>query len=260
MFKKRDVAEMEATKQSKKGTYLKRGLITLLAVTTVASSMFALTSAFLSDKKTVTNTFITSGDVDLDFSEPSWKVEYGQLFAPGDNHHKDPTIVENKGEAYLRVKMEITDANGEALTGNENVTVAQQVAKIKETLYYDTSYHMDNGNAVTDNLDTSLKYSSDSLNTLKASGDVKALCNEKFTEAPVNETTSYFNYTVNGGVIGEGDSEILFSNVVIPSDWTKEDMQVLDPTGKGYQIKLTAEAVQKENMTDFEEAFANFAD
>ena len=37
-----------------------------------------------------------------------------QLFAPGDNHHKDPTIVENKGEAYLRVKMEITDANGEA--------------------------------------------------------------------------------------------------------------------------------------------------
>ena len=57
MFKKRDVAEMEATKQSKKGTYLKRGLISLLAVTTVASSMFALTSAFLSDKKTVTNTF-----------------------------------------------------------------------------------------------------------------------------------------------------------------------------------------------------------
>ena len=261
MFKKKEKVGATSQKQSKKGTYFKRGIISLLVVSSIATSAFCFSSAFLSDKETVTNTFITTGDVDLDFSEPSWKVDYGRVFKPGDNNPKDPTVVETKGDAYLRVKMELLDSEGNALTGNSNVSVAQQVEKIKQTLFYDTEYAYTEGTgAVTPNLDLSKKYSSSELTQLTTDGKINPICNDAFTEVKENDSTFYFNYTKNGGLVQEGETVLLFSNVTIPSDWTKEDMAVLDPTGKGYQIKLTAEAVQYDNVDSFDEAFADFVD
>ncbi len=68
-------------------------------------------AAFLTDHKTVTNTF-TIGNVEIELTEPSWNSENGIDIAPGAVIAKDPTI-KNIGvnDAYVFAKITVPVAN-----------------------------------------------------------------------------------------------------------------------------------------------------
>lgn len=245
----------EPQKKVKKG---KKVILGVTAIALVATSIIGMSFAFMSDKETVTNKFITAGDIDVEITEPNWNPNFGVSIIPGNVSYKDPTIKEIKGDAYMRIKMEITDKNGDALTGADGVTVAQQTEKIMSTLYYDSEYDAA-ADIKTPNINPSNQYSSTEL---AANGKITNLFDttkyEKETTS--SPTVTYFNYVANDKKFVEGTDTVLFTNVVIPSEWNQDDMKILDPTQKGYQIILTAEAVQYENVDSFEAAFADFTD
>ncbi|SHH98924.1 SipW-cognate class signal peptide [Clostridium collagenovorans DSM 3089] len=95
----------------------KRGLVSkALALTMVAAISVGATFAYLTDKKSVTNTF-TVGDVNITVEEPAWGT-------PGTSHEiapkvavdKDPSVKNTgKNACYVRVKVDYDKAVFELL-------------------------------------------------------------------------------------------------------------------------------------------------
>ena len=173
---------------------------------------------------------------------------------PGDTDIKDPTITAVRGDSFMRYKLELQDKAGNLLTDTA------QIAKIMDTIYYDTSY-MYQGSVVdpstlTSNIVKGESYSAADLAALVASGVVYKEYNETLFDYDAtrnaNPAVRYYNYTANNGVFREGSIATLFTNAVIPSDWNNNDFKVI---GENYMIKITAEVCQIDNLTQ-DEAYA----
>lgn len=242
-------------------------IIGSLALVASVSAAVGITLAFFTDEETAVNKF-TMGNIDVSLDEPNWTPEdfdpdnpqdkYEEQY-PGDSVYKDPTVTATEGNSYMRLKVEILDKSGAALTGTDDVTVEQQVEKILKTVYYDTSYNAD-GNPVTSNILKDTKYSEAALAQKVTEGTVKNLYNdESFSLDSSRSTTTvlYFNYIDDDNIFSTDDADkaVLFTNIVIPSNWDKPDVAVIDPTGKGYQFKITVQAIQTEGFANADEAF-----
>ncbi|MDR1805459.1 MAG: M73 family metallopeptidase [Clostridium sp.] len=89
--------------------------LAIIAVVIVATMVIGGTLALLNDNDDVTNTF-TVGDVDITANEPNYDPDDSDDIEPGDSYPKDPTITNLDNDAYVRFIVEITNADGSAIT------------------------------------------------------------------------------------------------------------------------------------------------
>lgn len=202
------------------------------AIALIAALGIGGTMAFLTDSEKATNTF-SVGDLDITLTEPEWDdTTDGKELEPGDTEKKDPTITAVENDSYIRVVMTIKDKDGNVITGTgEQVDGKSRLDLILETIRY---------------ADTALsEEDSFDLADLAAYSRV----NSDFTLA--KSTPGVYTYTYNN-ILKEGESAVLFTNVVIPTDWNRAQLQLLGE----YQIEIYAQAIQTNN---FENAGAAFA-
>lgn len=260
----------------------KKKLTAILAICLVAVLAIGGTLAFLTDNDEVENKFVV-GDIDIDLEEPGWEDPFdpgtpedpkpGKPAEPGDTVDKDPTVTALAGQSYMRLVMTIVDENGTAITN------AAQIAQIKKTLYYDTSF-VPNADmkqkGTSSNIAAGTKYTETELADLVTAK--KAInpfntgsADGQFTLDTVrsDEANGKFVFNYNGIFDAEKtspDKAVLFTHVIIPSNWDRAEMKLLavgddasftgtDVYGVRYSIKLKAEAIQAKGFADRAEAF-----
>ena len=219
----------------------KKAAVVLASTVLIASLVIGGTLAYLTDTGAVTNTF-TMGNVDIDLAEPNWEDETsGKELVPGDTLVKDPIVAAVEGNSYMRVKMEIIDtATGLAIADTDRISL------ILSTIYTDTTYDAATAAPGT-NIVAGTKY---------AAADVAAFAGVNTADFAFDVTRTadpavrYYNY---GGIFTTGTSPktALFTNIVIPSDFTKTETSLLG----SYSVVLTAQAIQSDNFASSAEAF-----
>lgn len=215
----------------------KKIIIGVLATGLVAAVSIGGTLAFLTDSEKQTNTF-TVGDLDISLSEPNWNdTTDGKDMTPGNTFVKDPTVAEVVNDSYMRVVMTVKDSDG------NKITDTNRLDKILAMVRYDSTYNKDE-TPVTDNLKEDSKYS---LNDLEAYSNI----NPSFTLNTTKSTLGEYYYEYNS-VFTEGDEAVLFTNVVVPTDYNQTDLELIGQ----FKIEVYAQAIQADNFTNSADAFA----
>ncbi|MCL1797601.1 MAG: CalY family protein [Eggerthellaceae bacterium] len=237
--------------------------ITVLTVALVAALAYGSTLAFFTDYDEVENVF-TMGNIKIGIDEPGWEDGDGLDLVPGSVRVKDPTVTALEGKSYMRVRMELVDGATGAL-----ITDSARINLILDTLFFDKAY-----GSTTPNISVKDVYSTADLNALVSAGKIYAEYNlDEFVFAGIEAGkpgVRYYNYKE----IFDADIPdvvVLFSNVVIPKDWSNEEICILHGSvytvlpngtvevttpGSGYKIVLKAEAIQAAEMPDAKTAFA----
>ena len=214
----------------------KRFVAILLCVTLVALAAIGATFAYLTDTKTVNNTF-TMGNVAIKLDETNVNAPEGDRVTsntynvyPGAVVTKDP-IVHNTGKngAYVRAVVTIEDGMNWLGLYNENVWTAPQEAAfnamINNTLgdgweLVDIAYDMSGPNHPTSDFVATLKYT----NVLEAGKDTTAM----------------------------------FSQIAFPTKLTGNDVTTrIDQNGE-FGINVVAQAIQADGFETWEDAFAAY--
>ena len=214
----------------------KRFVAILLCMTLVALAAIGATFAYLTDSKTVKNTF-TVGDVKIKLDETNVNAPEGDRVTsntynvyPGAVVTKDP-IVHNTGKngAYVRAVVTIEDGMNWLGLYNENVWTAPQEAAfnamINNTLgegweLVDITYDMSGPNHPTSDFVATLKYT----NVLEAGKDTTAM----------------------------------FSQIAFPTKLTGNDVTTrIDQNGE-FGINVVAQAIQADGFDTWEAAFAAY--
>ncbi len=253
-------------------TNKKKLWISILSLCLIAAVLIGGTLAFLTDSEEKTNTF-TIGDLDIILEEPNWDDEVdGKEEVPGDTMIKDPTVTAIEGDGYMRVKMTLIDDNAmmpnPAYTdGNDGepefiantnrgkaITDQARLDKIFQTIYYDASYDV-TADPATTNLLPTVSY------TLAELAGFTTINGADFTLDAVRSSSAgsvtgvyYYNYNAVFNAadgVTPADVAVLFTNIVIPTDWNQTDLAVLGD----YKIELVAQAIQSENFADAAAAF-----
>lgn len=195
------------------------------------------TLAYFFDQSTKVNNFTTAGTdnpdtgVDVDVEEPNFEVDEAQDALPGDTIMKDPTVVNNRGDVYVRFVMELQEASGATITDETRAN------KILDMIVYSGG-----------TLDTDTSYSSDQIAGYPT-------VNEQFELDSTRSSAGKYYYNYIGGtpegILTNGQKVTLFDFVVVPTDWTQTDIAVVG----NFNIVVTAQAIQAENMTDANAAF-----
>lgn len=256
----------------------KKLTIGILSIGLICALTIGGTLAFLTDSEKVTNTF-TIGDLDISIDEPNWDDGTpddltttdtdestpgdGDDMTPGETKVKDPTIIADVNNSYMRVIMTVIDnektianpdyvdatttPNVEPTIPNPNygkaITDKARLDLILDTVYYDDTYDV-SANPATRNLVEGNKYD---LKTLENYPTV----NGDFTLNADKSTDGIYYYNYNK-IFNQGDKVVLFTNIVIPTDWNTTQLDVM---GK-YQIEVYAQAIQSDNFANADEAFA----
>lgn len=204
-------------------------ILTLCAVLLVAASMLG-TMAYLTDNKTVTNTF-TVGQVKIKLDEaqvtPDGKpvadaarvAENSYKLIPGHTYNKDPMVTVLKDSEASYIKMTVTFSN----------------AKELDTIFAPNGADM-----------TSIFKGYDSDNWIYK-GNTK--------DAAANTRTYEFWYN---GTVGAPDGDIaldaLFDSITVPGTITNEQLATIE----GMTITVNAYAIQADGFADAAAAFAAF--
>ena len=188
---------------------------------------------------------LTMGNQDIDLTEPNWDPSRSNLVTPGKTLIKDPTLIGREGKNYARLVVEFYD-----LDTGEKITKVNRIEKIKELMYYDKDYNK-TGTPATINLNPNSTYSNAELNSLINSQKIEKLCNSNdfvLDDSRSTDTKLVFKYK---RVLNESEEKVLFSNLVIPTDYTSSDLDLLG----NFKIRVYAEAIQSENIGSMDEAF-----
>ena len=256
----------------------KKLTISILSISLICALTIGGTLAFLTDSEKVTNTF-TIGDLDISIDEPNWDDGTpddpttpdtdestpgdGDDMTPGDTKVKDPTIIADVNNSYMRVIMTVIDnektianpeyvdakttPNVEPTIPNPNygkaITDKARLDLILDTIYYDDTYNV-SANPATQKLVEGNKYDLKTLADYPTVNGDFTLNTDKSTDG-----TYYYNYNK---IFNQGDKVVLFTNIVIPTDWNQSQLDVM---GK-YQIEVYAQAIQSDNFANADEAFA----
>lgn len=223
----------------------KKICIGVLLVGLIATLGIGGTLAFLTDAEQVTNTF-SVGDLDITLDESEWDDDGdgdkdednvdedgdpnngdGRNLVPGDTRAKNPTVHAVKGDSYMRVVMMIKDKSGDIITDGKRLDL------IWKTIRYDSEG----------------KINVNEHYLLRDLVEMKHI-NPIFEEDTARSTSGiyFYNYTE---IFKEGDEVVFFTNIVIPGDWDKEELELLGE----YQIVIQAQAIQSQNI-DKDDAFA----
>lgn len=214
----------------------KRFVAILLCMTLVALAAIGATFAYLTDSKTVKNTF-TVGDVKIKLDETNVNAPEGDRVTsntynvyPGAVVTKDP-IVHNTGKngAYVRAVVTIEDGMNWLGLYNENVWTAPQEAAFNAMIN----------------------------NTL---GDGWELVDIAYDMSGPNHPTSDFVATLKYTKVLEAgkDTTAMFSQIAFPTKLTGNDVTSrIDQNGE-FGINVVAQAIQADGFTSWEDAFAAF--
>jgi predicted ribosomally synthesized peptide with SipW-like signal peptide len=228
-------------KKRKAEKIAKGALLALLGMALVAAIAAGGAAAWFTGGEEVKNTF-TMGKIQLQLEEPGWDGADGLDLEPGAVRSKDPTVTALSGRGYMRVRLEITDGAGTPLTDEA------RIALILQTLFYDKTQALSPGGA----------YSLAALEGLAAQGKIDREYNRAAFAYAGHESgkpaVRYYNYT---GVFdaARGDSAVLFTHVVIAQDRPEAEFDRLSGAD-GYRLRLTAQAMQSEEMAGAAAAFA----
>lgn len=214
----------------------KRFVAILLCVTLVALAAIGATFAYLTDSKTVKNTF-TVGDVKIKLDETNVNAPEGDRVTsntynvyPGAVVTKDP-IVHNTGKngAYVRAVVTIEDGMNWLGLYNENVWTAPQEAAFNAMIN----------------------------NTL---GDGWELVDIAYDMSGPNHPTSDFVATLKYTKVLEAgkDTTAMFSQIAFPTKLTGNDVTTrIDQNGE-FGINVVAQAIQADGFQNWEDAFAAY--
>lgn len=239
-------------------------VIGALAVGLVISLCIGGTLAFLTDSAEVTNVF-SVGDLDIALTEPNWKDAQGANLRPGSTTTKDPVVEAVKNDSYMRVYVYYVDGAYDPtaepaqdykdfLIDNNTTAGAERLALIKQTIYYDETFVAETPAGAID-LDT--MYSLDDLKGLASvTNGVNSAFTRDATRSAANGSYDVYNYTGGTGVFAEGTKVILFSNIVVPTDWNQSQMAKLS----SYKVIIRAEAIQTDGFADAAAAFTALDD
>lgn len=214
----------------------KRFVAILLCVTLVALAAIGATFAYLTDSKTVKNTF-TVGDVKIKLDETNVNAPEGDRVTsntynvyPGAVVTKDP-IVHNTGKngAYVRAVVTIEDGMNWLGLYNENVWTAPQEAAFNAMIN----------------------------NTL---GDGWELVDIAYDMSGPNHPTSDFVATLKYTKVLEAgkDTTAMFSQIAFPTKLTGNDVTTrIDQNGE-FGINVVAQAIQADGFDTWDAAFAAY--
>lgn len=214
----------------------KRFVAILLCVTLVALAAIGATFAYLTDTKTVNNTF-TVGDVKIKLDETNVNAPEGDRVTsntynvyPGAVVTKDP-IVHNTGKngAYVRAVVTIEDGMNWLGLYNENVWTAPQEAAFNAMIN----------------------------NTL---GDGWELVDIAYDMSGPNHPTSDFVATLKYTKVLEAgkDTTAMFSQIAFPTKLTGNDVTTrIDQNGE-FGINVVAQAIQADGFENWVDAFAAY--
>ena len=245
---------------------MKKNRLIALAIMLAAVIVISSAYAYFTDVKEVTNTF-TVGDLEITLTEPEWPEPTDPL-VPGDTYDKDPTITAVKGDSYMRVIMTIVDTS-DADPDNHYVitdtTDPGRLAKILATLYYDkTGSNLVGINKTTPAGTLSTPYTAAQLAAKVALGTtgIETYFNSsEFVQHSAANGVYTFYYRdaskvatvgVDEYILKKDEAPVLFTNVVIPSDWSNSEVKLLG----SYKIIIRAEAIQERGFANHTAAFA----
>lgn len=214
----------------------KRFVAILLCVTLVALAAIGATFAYLTDTKTVNNTF-TMGNVAIKLDETNVNAPEGDRVTsntynvyPGAVVTKDP-IVHNTGKngAYVRAVVTIEDGMNWLGLYNENVWTDPQEAAFNAMIN----------------------------NTL---GDGWELVDIAYDMSGPNHPTSDFVATLKYTKVLEAgkDTTAMFSQIAFPTKLTGNDVTTrIDQNGE-FGINVVAQAIQADGFENWVDAFAAY--
>ena len=214
----------------------KRFVAILLCVTLVALAAIGATFAYLTDSKTVKNTF-TVGDVKIKLDETNVNAPEGDRVTsntynvyPGAVVTKDP-IVHNTGKngAYVRAVVTIEDGMNWLGLYNENVWTAPQEAAFNAMIN----------------------------NTL---GEGWELVDIAYDMSGPNHPTSDFVATLKYTKVLEAgkDTTAMFSQIAFPTKLTGKDVTTRIGQNGEFGINVVAQAIQADGFDTWEAAFAAY--
>lgn len=208
---------------------LKKRIAIVSCLVMVLALVVGGTLAYFYDADEATNVFSTADkdSVEIEVEEPDFDPEDGEDVLPGDTISKNPTVT-NTGteEVYVRFVVTLTDSDGTVITD------AERAAKILEMIVYAAS-----------GLDTSTGYSSSYISSLPR-------VNPSFTLDTSRGSTGIYYYNYNTTLKAD-ESVVLFNYVVVPTDWTQDDLDLLGD----FNIVVRAEAIQAANIASASDAF-----
>ena len=214
----------------------KRFVAILLCVTLVALAAIGATFAYLTDSKTVKNTF-TVGDVKIKLDETNVNAPEGDRGTsntynvyPGAVVTKDP-IVHNTGKngAYVRAVVTIEDGMNWLGLYNENVWTAPQEAAFNAMIN----------------------------NTL---GEGWELVDIAYDMSGPNHPTSDFVATLKYTKVLEAgkDTTAMFSQIAFPTKLTGKDVTTRIGQNGEFGINVVAQAIQADGFENWVDAFAAY--
>lgn len=183
------------------------------------------TVAWLTAKTTtITNTF-TVGDINIGLTEPNAPADYDFDFVPGDKLAKDPTVTvtANSEACYLFVK--VTDVNNTITDADNNGKIINWAVDGGWTKYSDGYW-----------------YREVSANDAKDGASYPV-----FTDTAIPDDKA-------------DDGSAIKGSVTVSTKVTKEMVATINATATKPTIKVTAAAVQKDNVGDVTAAFAALPD
>ena len=214
----------------------KRFVAILLCVTLVALAAIGATFAYLTDSKTVKNTF-TVGDVKIKLDKTNVNAPEGDRVTsntynvyPGAVVTKDP-IVHNTGKngAYVRAVVTIEDGMNWLGLYNENVWTAPQEAAFNAMIN----------------------------NTL---GEGWELVDIAYDMSGPNHPTSDFVATLKYTKVLEAgkDTTAMFSQIAFPTKLTGKDVTTRIGQNGEFGINVVAQAIQADGFENWVDAFAAY--
>ncbi len=168
--------------------------------------------------------FSDDGDVAISVTE-TWNPSDGLGIAPGSTLIKQPVVKNQKGDVYMRGIVRIVDdKTGEVLNPLKD---AERIKLIMGTLYADPQ----------DSLVAHTPYSKATLAKTEGVSSIYEM--ELFDEPEWNEEMQAFTLKYKG-VLASGASVALFDKVVVPSDYTTDEVTTMGD----YTVTVWAQAIQ----------------
>ena len=194
----------------------KKKIAAICCVCVLLASAALASFAWHTSNSSIANRFETS-KVDVSLQELNWEDENGEQLRIGDTVSKNPTVTANDGDIYLAVTMHIRDKDGNEITDKSVFDY------IDSFIYYDPEGVLEDG----------VSYTNDELADLKLDA-----INPKFVR---DGNTFYLMTDGKYTRLSDGDSEDLFTNIVVPCDITKEewitDMSPLESFTMDFEVK-----------------------
>ena len=211
-------------------------IIGILTLGLLAALAVGGTMAYMTDWEDKENTF-SVGTLDVSLEEKNWdENEDGEDLVPGDTYEKDPVIEGVENDSYVRMRIIIKDTDGNVIRDDSRLDL------IKSMIKYDSTYNANSQTAGT------VIVEGESYSLADIAG--LPMVNPGFTEVNTGKKGEYcFNY---GQILKDGDKVALFTNIVVPTDWSQVQLDKIGAFG----IDVVVEAIQAKNFANAAEAFS----